>query len=59
MVEGTKYLHTVYRLQQCLASSELLTPLHRAICVLPPHQRRGGGGQYFGRLQTLDWPLTV
>jgi hypothetical protein len=21
--------------------------------------RRGGGGQYFGRRQTLDWPLTV
>ncbi len=37
-------------------------------CVLPLHQRRGatlslGGerveGQYFGRRQTLDWPLTV
>jgi hypothetical protein len=38
-------------------------------CVLPPHRRRGvhthravggwGGGQYFGRRQTLDWPLTV
>ncbi len=37
-------------------------------CVLPPHQRRGiqtrravrgVGGQYFGRRQTLDWPLTV
>ncbi len=37
-------------------------------CVLPMHKRRGdthspGGegvrGQYFGRRQTLDWPLTV
>jgi hypothetical protein len=38
-------------------------------CVLPPHERRGRGGthspggegvggQYFGRYQTLDWPLT-
>jgi hypothetical protein len=36
--------------------------------VLPQHQRQGGthspggegmGGQYFGRRQTLDWPLTV
>ncbi len=33
-------------------------------CVLPPHTFAGrwgwgGGGQYFGRSQTLDWPLTV
>ncbi len=35
-------------------------------CVLPPHQSRWGihtrravRGQYFGRRQTLDWPLTV
>ncbi len=38
-------------------------------CVLPAHQTRGvgthspegwgGGGQYFGRRQALDWPLTV
>jgi hypothetical protein len=25
----------------------------------PPKPGGGGGGQYFGRRQTLDWPLTV
>ncbi len=46
------------------------TPSPTSECVLlPPHQKRGvhthravrgwGGGQYFGRRQTLDWPLTV
>jgi hypothetical protein len=42
------------------------TPSPPSECVLPPHQRRGGGvhtrravggGQYFGRRQTLDWSL--
>ncbi len=41
------------------------TPSPTSECVLSPHQRRGvhtrravrGGGQYFGRRQTLDWPL--
>jgi hypothetical protein len=37
-------------------------------CVLPPQQtrgvhtrraERGVGGQYFRRLETYDWPLTV
>ncbi len=44
------------------------TPSPPSECVLPTHQRRGGrvhtlvgwwGGQYFGRRQTLDGPLTV
>ncbi len=44
------------------------TPSPPSECVLPPYQRREGthspgdegvGGQYFGRRQTLDWPLTV
>jgi hypothetical protein len=42
-------------------------PLQKSECVLTPHQRgvhthravRGVGGQYFGRRQTLDWPLRV
>jgi hypothetical protein len=45
-----------------------LPPLHPASVSSPPPQRRGDthspgdkgvGGQYFGRRQTLDWPLTV
>jgi hypothetical protein len=45
-----------------------LPPSPPSKCVLPPHQRRGGGthspggegvGECFGRRQTLDWPLTV
>jgi hypothetical protein len=48
-----------------------VTPSLPSECVLPQHQRRGGGGvhsrrkvrgvggQHFGRRQTLDWPLTV
>ncbi len=54
--------------EQCLASSKILTPTPSSPseCVLPPHQRRGGGshspggegvgGQYFGRRRTFDWP---
>jgi hypothetical protein len=46
-----------------------IDPFPPSECVLlPPHQRLGDthspggegvGGQYFGRRQTLDWPLTV
>ncbi len=65
----TKYLH-IYSTEQCLASFELLTPHPSppSECV-PPRTKGGGGthspggegvgGQYFGRRQTLDWPLTV
>ncbi len=55
-----------------LASSKILTPhplTARQVRIPPPLVRgedtlagwRGGGlgGQYFGRHQTLDWPLTV
>jgi hypothetical protein len=64
---STTYLH-IYSTEQCLASTKLLTtppPSPPRGCVL---QRRRGthspggegvGGQYFGRRQTLDWPLTV
>jgi hypothetical protein len=66
----TKYLH-VQSTEQCLASSKLLTshpPLHPASVSFlrtkggEVQTRRavgGVGGQYFGRRQTLDWPLTV
>jgi hypothetical protein len=34
-----------------------------SVTVLPPTTRQAvkgwGGGQYFGRRQALDWPLTV
>ncbi len=41
-------------------TSDLPPPslLHPA-SVLPPPCGEGVGGQYFGRCQTLDWPLTV
>jgi hypothetical protein len=54
-----------------LASSELLTPRPLSIqqvCPSPAPKAKerthslggeGVGGQYFGRRQTLDWPLTV
>jgi hypothetical protein len=44
------------------------TPLYTASVSPPPQQRqgvqtrraeRGVGGQYFGRRETYDWPLTV
>jgi hypothetical protein len=39
------------------------TPFPPSEFVLPPHQSRAVhevvGGQYFGRRQTFDWPLTV
>ncbi len=72
----TKSLH-IKSTEQCLASSELLTPhplsLHPASVSSPRTKGGGGGGthspcralrggmggQYFGRRQTLDWPLTV
>jgi hypothetical protein len=34
------------------------TPLNPA-SVSPGGEGVGGGGQYFGRRQPLDWPLTV
>ncbi len=49
-------------------SSVWRLPKYWTPTALPPHQRRGGthspggevvGGQYFGRRQTLDWPLIV
>ncbi len=54
----------------CLSSSKILTPhpLFRPVSVSPPppptkvHSRRaerGVGGQYFGRTETQDCPLTV
>jgi hypothetical protein len=68
-----KYLH-IKSTEQCLASSELRTidpppPLPLA-SVSFPRTKGGGvrthspggegvGGKYFGRRQTLDWPLTV
>jgi hypothetical protein len=55
----TKYLH-ILSIEQCLASSEPLTPptpSPPSVCPFIPHTR--GGGQYFGRRQTLDWPLAV
>jgi hypothetical protein len=64
----------LYRVQSSIwrLPNYLLTPpppLHPAsVSSPPPHQRRGGthspgcegvGGQYFGRRQTLIWPLRV
>ncbi len=56
-VQTTKYLHILY----CT-----VPPLHPASVSSGrqggTHSRgvRGGGeGQYFGRRQTLDWPLTI
>ncbi len=58
-----------YRAVSGVFRTILLTPPPSTQLVCPPpHQRRGGthspggegvGGQYFGRRQTLDWPLTV
>jgi hypothetical protein len=67
-VLSTKYLHILWSTELCLASSKILTPhppLHPASVsssrTKGVHTRRavGGGGKYFGRRQTLDWPLTV
>ncbi len=57
----------IYRVQsmQCLASSVLLTPHPlptQRVCSPPPPPPKvegGAGGQYLGRRQTMDWPLTV
>ncbi len=65
-IQPKKYLQ-IYSTEQCLASLELLTlhlPLHPASvssCAGGTHSLGGDGvvGQYFGRRQTLDWPLTV
>ncbi len=57
---------SVWRLPNCWHP----TPSPPSECVLPPPPKAGGGsthspggegvgGQYFGRRQTLDWPLTV
>jgi hypothetical protein len=53
----------IYRIQSSVwRLSKLLTPIPSppSECV-PPHQRtrRAVRGQYFGRRQTLDWPLTI
>ncbi len=71
-VGGTKYSTYIYREQISVwRLSELLTPhplSTQRVCP-PPAPKAGGytlargqwlgGGQYFGRRQTLDWPLTV
>ncbi len=68
-IKSTKYLH-MKSTELCLASSKILTPQPlstQGVCT--PRTKGGGlhtrrevrewGGQYFGRRQTLDWPLTV
>ncbi len=62
IVWPTKYLH-IQSTEQCLASSKLNAryPLSTQRVWPPPHSPGGEEvvDQYFGRRQTLDWPLTV
>jgi hypothetical protein len=61
----------ICRIQSCvwrLPKYWTLPPLHPPSVSSPTHRRRGGtqspsgegvGGQYFGRRQKLNWPLTI
>jgi hypothetical protein len=66
IVRCTKYLR-MWSTEQCLASSKILTsPTPSRVSTRTKGEGgthspggEGVGGQYFGRRQTLDWPLTV
>jgi len=69
--EGTKYLHMYVEYRAVSGVFQNIDPhplLHPASVSSPRTKGEGGthstggggmGSQYFGRRQTLDWPLTV